>query len=409
MRRIVLGAACWTLVASTPACDDDAGVAETGTESDSGVNARDRDGTSDDANSGMGPAAQAPDGASTTGLDAGESATDEPDPTVPMLGDAGNGETLCAKYGGAAVVQSVVENQVLGAIAGDCRVNTFFTSLNEDAFTRVSECLVIQVQELFACEGVVYAGSEASNGLPCRDMRQAHLGLGISSGDFDALIEDVVAGLSEAGVEEADIAAAAPALLGMESDIVELDEDPPSQSQCLLGALDGGAAEDSVDGGMADGGGATDDGTLCAKYGGADSVAGVVRDDVIGAIASDCRINSFFTMLSDDAFTRVADCLTVQVQELFACEGVQYAGATASNGLPCRSMQEAHLGLNISQGDFDALIEDVVAGLSAAGIDESDIAVAAPALLGMQTDIVENEGAAATQSSCTLADAGVTP
>jgi len=141
-------------------------------------------------------------------------------------------QTLCAKYGGASAVDQVVRTNVIGAIAEDCRVNAFFTTLSEAAFTRVNDCLSIQVQELFACEGVTYQGAEDSNGLPCRSMADAHRGLGISSADFNALIEDVVAGLSEAGVEDADIQAAAPALLGMEPDIVEGDGADHARSEC---------------------------------------------------------------------------------------------------------------------------------------------------------------------------------
>jgi hemoglobin len=148
----------------------------------------------------------------------------------------GTEQTLCLKYGGAANVASVVQNNVIGAIAADCRINTFFTSLTPDGFTRVNDCLTIQVQELFGCEGIAYAGSEASNGLVCRDMTTTHRGLGISSADFDALIEDVVLGLTEAGVSEEDIGAAAPALLGMEPDIVEAPEDEgPTRAACLMG------------------------------------------------------------------------------------------------------------------------------------------------------------------------------
>ncbi len=135
-----------------------------------------------------------------------------------------------------------------------------------------------------------------------------------------------------------------------------------------------------------------DDGSLCAKYGGAESVASVVQTNVIGEIAADCRINTFFTSLSEKEFTRVHDCLTIQVQELFGCEGIVYEGSKDSNGKVCRNMVDAHQGLQISDGDFMALIEDVVAGLQDAGVAQADIDAAAPALLGMQEDIVEKDG-----------------
>ncbi len=146
---------------------------------------------------------------------------------------AKSAQTLCAKYGGPAAIESVIKNQVVSEIAGDCRISSFFTTLTDEGFTRVKDCLAIQAQELFQCPGVTYQGSEASNGLPCRDMKQAHAGAGISDGDFDALIEDVVAGLSKAGVSDEDIAAAAPALLGMKTDIVEQSgTTDPTKSEC---------------------------------------------------------------------------------------------------------------------------------------------------------------------------------
>ncbi len=157
-------------------------------------------------------------------------------------GTGGSGDmSLCAKYGGANNVAKVVQMNVIGAIAGDCRINTFFTSLAPDAFKRVNDCLTIQVQELFGCPGITYAGAKASNGLVCRSMVAAHTGLGISTGDFDALIEDTVAGLTAAGVAAADIGAAAPSLLGLKPEIVEsAATNTPTRNMCAGGG--GGAA-----------------------------------------------------------------------------------------------------------------------------------------------------------------------
>lgn len=159
------------------------------------------------------------------------------EPTGDGDGDDGS---LCAKYGGAANIATVVQTNVIGEIAADCRINTFFTSLSENEFTRVNDCLTIQVQELFGCSGITYEGSKDSNGKVCRSMVDAHRGLLISDGDFMALIEDVVAGLQDAGVAQADIDAAAPALLGMQADIVEKDGvDDPTKLMCAAGGSGG--------------------------------------------------------------------------------------------------------------------------------------------------------------------------
>src|SRR5689334_4448347 len=74
------------------------------------------------------------------------------------MGAAGQGgsgsQSLCEKYGGKATVGKVVAEKVIPAIAGDCRISPFFTSLPADRLTRVVDCLSIQVEELFGCAGV---------------------------------------------------------------------------------------------------------------------------------------------------------------------------------------------------------------------------------------------------------------
>ncbi|MFO0746600.1 MAG: hypothetical protein U1F43_13160 [Myxococcota bacterium] len=158
------------------------------------------------------------------GADAGDTAQVQAD--VPD-------QSLCAKYGGAATVATVVQSYVVPELAGDCRISAFFTSLSSDGLGHVVECLTTQVQELFGCRGITYAGSSDSRGAACRSMVEAHVGLQIGKADFDALIEDVVTGLTKAGVAEADINAAAPALLGMAGDIVEQpDVTAPTHEIC---------------------------------------------------------------------------------------------------------------------------------------------------------------------------------
>lgn len=71
-------------------------------------------------------------------------------------------------------------------------------------------------------------------------MSEAHANLGISDADFDALIEDVAAGLTEAGVEAADIQAAAPVLLGLKSDIVEDTSGTNTKATCPASGGTGG-------------------------------------------------------------------------------------------------------------------------------------------------------------------------
>lgn len=141
-------------------------------------------------------------------------------------------ETPCSRAGGASVVAGLIYDKVnpanpetlVGVFAGDCRINAFF-AVPKAALDHVGECLTTQVQELFGCPGVTYAGSKSSTGRECRDMKTAHIGLQISQGDFDAMIEDIagfVQPLVDAGVLTNDeFTAAAGVLVGMGPDIVE--------------------------------------------------------------------------------------------------------------------------------------------------------------------------------------------
>lgn len=54
-----------------------------------------------------------------------------------------------------------------------------------------------------------------------KSMKAAHTGMGVSSGDFNALVEDLIGALDRFKVEEADKNALLAALGPMKSDIVE--------------------------------------------------------------------------------------------------------------------------------------------------------------------------------------------
>lgn len=183
----------------------------------------------------------------------------------PMTGGGTGGGgpemTLCEKAGagdaeaGATTIDAVVQTNVIGAIAADCRINTFFLSLTPAALKHTSECLSLQVQALAGCPGKSYpAGAADSEGVACRSMAAAHAGPetdGITTADFDALIEDVVKGVHDGvdpvSVELADelIAGLAPALTAdsTKSAIIdEPDSEELSQAECNGGASGEGGA-----------------------------------------------------------------------------------------------------------------------------------------------------------------------
>jgi hypothetical protein len=151
--------------------------------------------------------------------------------------------------------------------------------------------------------------------------------------------------------------------------------------------------------------------TPCSRAGGAATVASLIydkanpanNDTLVGRFAGDCRINAFFDV-PKAALDHVGECLTIQVQELFGCPGVTYSGSKSSGGQVCRDMKTAHTGLAISQGDFDALIQDTAAfvqPLVAAGVlTEAEFTAAAGVLVGLGPDIVEDPATSPTLAMC---------
>jgi hemoglobin len=85
---------------------------------------------------------------------------------------------------------------------------------------------------------------------------------------------------------------------------------------------------------------------LYRALGGTDGITKVV-DAALAEIHGDLRINIFFEK------TDMADLRRLLIEQICAATGgpCEYTG---------RSMEEAHSGLNISDADFDAFVEDLV-------------------------------------------------
>jgi hemoglobin len=119
------------------------------------------------------------------------------------------------------------------------------------------------------------------------------------------------------------------------------------------------------------------DRALYERLGGKDAIVAVI-DDFVGRAAGDARINSKFGRTD---VPRLKAMLVDQV-----CE---------ASGGPCRytgrSMRETHTGMAVTAGEFDALVDDLVATLNQFGVGRSEqdelIALLAP----MRPDIVEIE------------------
>jgi len=116
-------------------------------------------------------------------------------------------KSLYDRLGGKPAITAVVDDFV-GRVAADNRINGKFANTD---IPRLKMLLVEQI-------------CQASGG-PCtytgRSMKATHAGMGVSSGDFDALVGDLVATLNKFKVPEREKSELLGALGPMKGDIVE--------------------------------------------------------------------------------------------------------------------------------------------------------------------------------------------
>jgi hemoglobin len=117
--------------------------------------------------------------------------------------------SLYERLGGLEAITSVVDSFV-ARCAEDERINRKF---ERSDIPRLKKMLVDQV-------------CEATSG-PCtytgRDMRETHDGMGVTAGEFDALVEDLVATLNEFDVPQVEQEELLGLLAPMRGDIVEVE------------------------------------------------------------------------------------------------------------------------------------------------------------------------------------------
>jgi hemoglobin len=117
--------------------------------------------------------------------------------------------SLYERLGGQAAIESVIDDFV-ARCAGDDRINKKFVRSD---VPRLKRMLVDQV-----CE---------ATGGPCtyagRDMKETHDGMGVTAGEFDSLVEDLVATLNEFDVPQQKQDELLGVLRPLRSDIVEIE------------------------------------------------------------------------------------------------------------------------------------------------------------------------------------------
>jgi hemoglobin len=115
--------------------------------------------------------------------------------------------SLYDRLGGKEALTAVIDD-FLTRVANDKRISAFFAHANR---ARLEQLLVEQI-------------CQASGG-PCtyagKDMKTAHQGMGISSDDFDALLQDLVASLDTFKIGEREKGELLALLRPIQSEIVE--------------------------------------------------------------------------------------------------------------------------------------------------------------------------------------------
>jgi hemoglobin len=118
--------------------------------------------------------------------------------------------------------------------------------------------------------------------------------------------------------------------------------------------------------------------TLYERLGGRDAIVMVV-DSFVARVAADTRINKKF------ARSNIPRVKTMLVEQICNATG----GPCTYRG---RSMKEAHRNMAVTDGEFDALVEDLVATLNQFNVAKTDQDALLNTLGSMRADIVERPG-----------------
>jgi hemoglobin len=121
-------------------------------------------------------------------------------------------KSLYDRLGGKKAITAVVD-EFVGRVAGDKRINAFFAATASDP-ARLKKFKGNMVDQI----------CQASGG-PCtykgKDMKAAHVGMGVGGADFGALVEDLTGALDQFKVGQHEKDQLLGALGPMKADIVE--------------------------------------------------------------------------------------------------------------------------------------------------------------------------------------------
>ena len=117
--------------------------------------------------------------------------------------------------------------------------------------------------------------------------------------------------------------------------------------------------------------------SLYERLGGLEAITAVI-DDFLANVVADDRINARFANMDEAAVGHLRQMLIDQV--------------CAATGGPCeykgKNMVEAHTGMNVTEDEFNALVEDLAKSLDKFNVPEKEKGELLGALGGMKGDIV---------------------
>ena len=121
------------------------------------------------------------------------------------------------------------------------------------------------------------------------------------------------------------------------------------------------------------------DKTLCERLGGTMAISAVV-DSFAGKVLKDDRVNKKF---AKSAPTRLVTNLKGQIGQVAHCPGVQYKG---------KNMKNAHKNMAVTEGEFNAVAEDLVKTLDEFKVPQKEKDELLTAIGPLKKDIVEKPG-----------------
>ncbi len=120
--------------------------------------------------------------------------------------------------------------------------------------------------------------------------------------------------------------------------------------------------------------------SLYQRLGGYDAIA-AVTDDFIGRLAADKQLTRFFIGHSKDSLGRIRQLVVDQI--------------CAATGGPCvyigRDMKTSHQGMGITEADWSAAVNDLIATLDKFKVPEKERNELLGAVSSFKTDIVDQK------------------